>query len=59
MFLPIVMVFMFYNYYGLDFLVYAGWGLLAVSVVVILLAGGMHACMRLLRRRRAQAQAGA
>jgi protein-S-isoprenylcysteine O-methyltransferase Ste14 len=40
MFLPIVMVFMFYNYYGLDFLVYAGWGLLAVSVVVILLAGG-------------------
>jgi len=40
MFLPIVIVFVFYNYYSLDFLVYAGWILLAFSVVIILLAGG-------------------
>ena len=40
MFLPIVMVFVFYNYYSLDFLVYAGWILLVFSVFVILLAGG-------------------
>ena len=40
MFLPIVIVFMFNNYYSLDFLVYAGWILLAFSVVIILLAGG-------------------
>ena len=40
MFLPIVMVFAFYNYYSLDFLVYAGWILLVFSVVFILLAGG-------------------
>jgi len=40
MFLPIIMVFVFYNYYSLDFLVYAGWILLVFSVVVIFLAGG-------------------
>jgi len=40
MFLPIVMVFVFYNYYKLDFLVYVGWILLVFSVVIILLAGG-------------------
>jgi len=40
MFLPIIMVFAFYNYYSLDFLVYAGWILLVFSVVVIFLAGG-------------------
>jgi len=40
MFLPIVLVFVFYNYYSLNFLVYAGWILLAFSVVIILLAGG-------------------
>jgi len=40
MFLPIVMVFGFYNYYSLDFLVYAGWILLVFSVVIIFLAGG-------------------
>jgi protein-S-isoprenylcysteine O-methyltransferase Ste14 len=34
------MVFVFYNYYSLDFLVYAGWILLVFSVVIILLAGG-------------------
>ena len=40
MFLPILMVFVFYNYYRLDFLVYAGWILLGFSVVIIFLAGG-------------------
>jgi protein-S-isoprenylcysteine O-methyltransferase Ste14 len=40
MFLPIVIVFVFYNYYSLDFLVYAGWILLVFSVVIIFLAGG-------------------
>ncbi len=40
MILPIVMVFVFYNHYGLDFLVSAGWALLAFSVAIILLAGG-------------------
>ena len=39
MFLPIVIVFVFYNHYGLDFLVYAGWILLAFSIIIILLAG--------------------
>jgi protein-S-isoprenylcysteine O-methyltransferase Ste14 len=34
------MVFVFYNYYKLDFLVYAGWILLVFSVVIIFLAGG-------------------
>jgi hypothetical protein len=37
MLLPILMVFAFYNYYSLDFLVYAGWILLVFSVVVIFL----------------------
>jgi len=40
MFLPIIMVFVFYNYYTLGFLVYAGWILLLLSVVIIFLAGG-------------------
>jgi protein-S-isoprenylcysteine O-methyltransferase Ste14 len=40
MFLPIILVFVFYNYYKLGFLVYAGWILLVFSVVIILLAGG-------------------
>jgi protein-S-isoprenylcysteine O-methyltransferase Ste14 len=40
MFLPLILVFVFYNYYKLDFLVYAGWILLVFSVVVIWLAGG-------------------
>lgn len=40
MFLPIIVVFVFYNYYSLDFLVYAGWILLVFSVVIIFLAGG-------------------
>lgn len=34
------MVFVFYNYYKLDFLVYAGWILLVFSIVIIFLAGG-------------------
>lgn len=40
MFLPIIMVFVFYNYYKLDFLIYAGWILLVFSVVIIFMAGG-------------------
>ena len=40
MFLPIIMVFAFYNHYNLDFLVYTGWILLGFSVVIIFLAGG-------------------
>jgi len=40
MFLPIILVFVFYNYYSLDFLVYAGWILLVFSVIIIFLAGG-------------------
>ncbi len=39
MFLPIIMVFIFYNYYSLDFLEYTGWVLLVFSIVIILLAG--------------------
>jgi protein-S-isoprenylcysteine O-methyltransferase Ste14 len=34
------MVFVFYNYYKPDFLVYTGWILLVFSVVIIFLAGG-------------------
>ena len=40
MFLPIILVFVFYNYCSLDFIVYAGWILLVFSVVIIFLAGG-------------------
>ena len=40
MFLPIIMVFAFYNYYSLDLLAYAGWILLVFSVVIIFMAGG-------------------
>ena len=40
MLFPIVMVFIFYNYYQLDLLVYAGWILLGFSVIIIFLAGG-------------------
>ena len=39
MFLPIILIFLFFNYYGLDLLMYAGWILLAFSIVIILLAG--------------------
>ena len=40
MFLPIVMVFAFYDYYSFDLLAYAGWILLVFSVVIIFIAGG-------------------
>jgi len=40
MFLPIITVFDFYNYYSLDFHVHAGWILLVFIIVIILLAGG-------------------
>jgi len=40
MFLPIMLVFVFYNYHKLDFLVYTGWILLIFSVIIIFLAGG-------------------
>jgi protein-S-isoprenylcysteine O-methyltransferase Ste14 len=40
MLLPIVLVFVFHNYYNLDFLVYSGWILLVFSIIVIWLAGG-------------------
>jgi protein-S-isoprenylcysteine O-methyltransferase Ste14 len=40
MFLPIIVVFVFYNYYRLDFLVYVGWILLVFSIFIIFLAGG-------------------
>ena len=40
MFLPIILVFVFYNYYRLNVLVYAGWLLLVFSAVIIFLAGG-------------------
>jgi protein-S-isoprenylcysteine O-methyltransferase Ste14 len=40
MFLPVIMVFAFYNYYSLDFLVNAGWIMLVFSIFVIFLAGG-------------------
>ncbi len=39
MFLPIIMVFIFYNFYGIHFCVYTGWLLLAFSIFIILLAG--------------------
>jgi len=34
------MVFVFYNYYNLDLLMYAGWILLVFSIIIIFLAGG-------------------
>ena len=37
--IPIIMVFIFFNYYQLYFCVYAGWALLIFSIVLILLAG--------------------
>jgi protein-S-isoprenylcysteine O-methyltransferase Ste14 len=40
MFLPIILVFVFYNHYRLDFLVYVGWILLVFSIVIMFLAGG-------------------
>jgi protein-S-isoprenylcysteine O-methyltransferase Ste14 len=40
MFLPIIMVFAFHNYYRLDFLVYSGWIVLVFSIIIIFLAGG-------------------
>ena len=39
MFLPIVLVFLFFNCYGLDLIMYAGWILLAFSIIIIFLAG--------------------
>jgi protein-S-isoprenylcysteine O-methyltransferase Ste14 len=38
--LPIILVFIFYNYLGLELLVYVGWIVLVFSVVIIFLAGG-------------------
>ena len=38
--LPLFMVFVFYNHYGLGLLLSAGWVLLACSIVIIFLAGG-------------------
>lgn len=40
MFMPIMLVFVFYNYYGLDLLVLAGWVILVFSVFIIFMAGG-------------------
>jgi len=37
--LPIILGFIFFNYYRLDFVMYAGWLVLAFSVVIILVAG--------------------
>ena len=37
---PIILVFVFYNYYKLDVLVNTGWILLILGIVIILLAGG-------------------
>ena len=37
--LPIILVFIFYNYYGLDLLVYVGWMIFAVGLILIFLAG--------------------
>ena len=39
MMLPIILVFVFRNYWGLDYLVYAGWMLLAVGLILVFLAG--------------------
>jgi protein-S-isoprenylcysteine O-methyltransferase Ste14 len=40
LFLPIILVFVFYNYYSLNFLVNAGWTLLVFTVIIIFLVGG-------------------
>jgi protein-S-isoprenylcysteine O-methyltransferase Ste14 len=40
MILPIIMIFAFYNHYGLDLLVWAGWALLVFSIAIIFMAGG-------------------
>ena len=39
MLIPVIMVFIFYHYYQLNFCVYSGWALLVFSIVLILLAG--------------------
>jgi protein-S-isoprenylcysteine O-methyltransferase Ste14 len=39
MLIPIIMVFIAYNYYQLNFCVYTGWALLVFSIILILLAG--------------------
>ena len=39
MFIPVILVFIFYNHYQQDFCVYAGWALLVFSIIIILLAG--------------------
>ena len=39
MVLPIILVFIYYNYLGLDLLVYVGWTILAVGLFLVFLAG--------------------
>ena len=39
MILPIILVFVYYNYVGIDVLVVCGWAVLAVSVALVLSAG--------------------
>lgn len=38
--IPILMVYIFFNFYNLNFLVYTGWIILACSIILIFLAGG-------------------
>ena len=37
--LPIILVFIFYNYYDLDLLVHVGWAIFAVGLILVFLAG--------------------
>lgn len=37
---PVIMSIARYNYYGLAYLVYAGWALMALSIIIIFIAGG-------------------
>ena len=39
MVLPIILVFIFYNFLGLDLLVYSGWIVMAVGVIIVFAAG--------------------
>ena len=39
MVLPIILVFIYYNYYGLELLVYAGWLVLVFGLILVFLAG--------------------
>ena len=36
---PVILIFIFYNYYGLDLLVYVGWMIFSVGLILIFLAG--------------------